>query len=232
MNIEFRFQFKELPVHRAQIVAALGYKENDLPEPFPTYLDEVYDFAQTLDDIRATYRFVERVELKRDTGELILNETSFYVGKILLKELRNSTRAALFICTAGESISNQSKALMMGDDPMLGFVYDVMGTFIAEAAGEKLAESLRPEIEQRGEKMTNLYSPGHTEWSVSEQHRLFDLFEGQTCGVSLTPSALMSPVKSVSGVIGIGKEVFFRKDRCALCTSKNCMYRRAHALTL
>jgi hypothetical protein len=225
MTHTFQFRFNELSISRAQIITTLGYQEADFPEPFPSYLDEVYDFAKSLEDIRATFLLVDEVELRTTTGELMLNKVAFKPGEILLKELRNSTRAAIFICTAGEHISNKSKALMMGEDPILGFVYDVMGTFIAESAGQKLREIMGPELEARGEKMTNLYSPGHTEWSVTEQHQLFDFFGGQTCGVKLTSSALMNPVKSISGVIGIGPEVIFRKNRCAVCTSKSCMYR-------
>ena len=230
MTHSFQFQFKALPISRAQIIATLGYTENEFPEPFSAYLDEAYHFAGMLDDIRATYRFIDQIELKPQTGELILEKVAFKPGKTLLKELRYSTRAALFICSAGESISHKAKELMMGEDPILGFVYDVMGTFIAEAAGQLLQTHISPEIRLGGEKMTNRYSPGHNDWSVTEQHPLFALMGGETCGVTLSPSAIMNPIKSISGVIGIGREVVYRKNRCAVCTSKNCMYRNANKL--
>jgi cobalamin-dependent methionine synthase I len=38
------------------------------------------------------------------------------------------------------------------------------------------------------------------------QHKLFlALLKNYTCGISLTESSLMLPVKSVSGIIGLGK---------------------------
>jgi hypothetical protein len=46
------------------------------------------------------------------------------------------------------------------------------------------------------------------------------------CGIRLTPSALMDPVKSVSGFIGIGNDVRFNPYTCNLCDMKDCIYRK------
>ena len=58
----------------------------------------------------------------------------------------------------------------------------------------------------------------------SSQLLLFSLFGNFPCGVTLTPSALMNPVKSISGIICIGR-VTFRDYQCSLCHQKNCVYR-------
>ena len=71
-----------------------------------------------------------------------------------------------------------------------------------------------------------LKSPGYCGWHVSEQQLLFPLFEGQTCGVRLTDSSLMVPIKSVSGIIGLGKEVRRLDYTCGLCDFKQCYKRR------
>jgi hypothetical protein len=40
---------------------------------------------------------------------------------------------------------------------------------------------------------------------VAEQHKLFSLLPPGICGITLSDSALMHPIKSVSGITGIGK---------------------------
>jgi hypothetical protein len=78
-----------------------------------------------------------------------------------------------------------------------------------------------------GKKITNRYSPGYCGWDVAEQHKLFRLVPGNFCGIRLTESALMDPIKSISGIIGIGENVKFNKYTCNLCDFKNCRYRNS-----
>jgi hypothetical protein len=77
-----------------------------------------------------------------------------------------------------------------------------------------------------GMKITNRYSPGYCGWDVSEQHKLFRLIPDNFCGIRLTESALMDPVKSNSGIIGIGESVKMNPYTCSLCDLKECAYRK------
>ena len=47
----------------------------------------------------------------------------------------------------------------------------------------------------------------------------------EPCGIRLTDSSLMLPIKSVSGVIGLGEDVRKLEYTCGLCTYDRC-YRR------
>ena len=56
--------------------------------------------------------------------------------------------------------------------------------------------------------------------------KLFPLFpSAEPCGIRLTDSSLMLPIKSVSGVIGLGDGVRKLEYTCGLCTYDKC-YRR------
>ncbi len=222
-NLSFRFN--ELIIDKAQLEAILGFSEG-VPEPFNSYIDETFQFAATLPDIKAAYIIIDKLQIDAIPNTISAEGLTFNIGRKIKKEIRNSERAAFFICTAGETISTKSKTLMKGEDPVLGFVYDTMGSFIAEAAGDKMQKIVLEEISAQGDKITNRYSPGYCQWPVNDQHNLFSLFPKQTCGVCLTESALMNPVKSISGLIGIGKNVNFREYLCDLCSSKDCTYRK------
>ena len=136
------------------------------------------------------------------TGE----QPAFDLGRTILRQLSSSEAYALFICTSGveyEAYQQQLKA--QGD---------MLRVFIADALG------------RLGWKHTNRYSPGYCGWHVSEQQLLFPLFEGHTCGVRLTDSSLMLPIKSVSGIIGIGEKVRKLDYTCGLCDFEKCYKRR------
>jgi hypothetical protein len=84
---------------------------------------------------------------------------------------------------------------------------------------------LEKNMRDSGKKITNRYSPGYCGWDVTEQHKLFQLMPENYCGIKLTPSALMDPVKSISGIIGIGENVKNNPYTCRLCNQNDCVYR-------
>jgi len=75
--------------------------------------------------------------------------------------------------------------------------------------------------------LSNRYSPGYCGWPVSDQHILFSLFPEGFCGIELNGSALMTPLKSVSGVIGIGPALRREEYDCGICDMQDCVRRRA-----
>ena len=230
MITEITFGFDELIIDRTLIIKSLGYNEDSFPDPFPGYLDEAMQDCFQLPDIRGAYRIVDQVEMLASKKSVFADGLEFKVGKTIRDELNDATRLAFFVCTAGKTISEKSEQLLKGDDPVLGYVYDVLGSAIAEAVGDQIQQSIRQEVEKDGDKITNRYSPGYCHWNVADQHKLFSLFNESPCGISLTPSALMHPVKSISGVIGIGGQVSFHDYQCSLCNLDNCVYREMHRL--
>ena len=106
------------------------------------------------------------------------------------------------------------------------FIADALGSVIAEKTADRMEEALQESIGKLGWRHTNRFSPGYCEWHVSQQQQLFPLFKGETCGVSLTESSLMVPIKSVSGIIGLGSRVRRLDYTCGLCNLKDCFRRR------
>jgi len=226
MNIqEYSFQTKDLEIDLNGILKVLGFPDSLLPSPFDSYLTEALDFISQLDEIRAVCVQVDNIELNLSKGIINAGGQTFKAGKTICKELKNAEELLFFICTAGKSLSEISAAMLKGEEPVKGYIFDQVGVFLTEAAGDRMEQLIRNELPS-GMKMTNRYSPGYCHWDVSDQHRLFSLFPPSPCGVTLTSSALMTPVKSISGVIGIGREVGYRDYPCALCLSHNCIYRK------
>jgi cobalamin-dependent methionine synthase I len=99
-----------------------------------------------------------------------------------------------------------------------------VGSVTVEKAMDKIQEILDTEMQKTGLTISDRYSPGYCDWSVGEQQLLFTLMPKDFCGVSLSDSSLMKPIKSVSGIIGIGKELRQKGYQCDWCSDKNCIY--------
>jgi hypothetical protein len=110
-------------------------------------------------------------------------------------------------------------------------VFDLLGSMIVESAADLLQAEIQRMALSEGLLITNRYSPGYCNWSVADQHKLFSFFPDNCCGIRLTDSALMHPIKSVSGIIGIGPDVSFREYTCNLCSQVDCFH-RSHRRTI
>ena len=150
----------------------------------------------------------------------------FDMGKIILRQLRGSEAYALFVCTSGTDFEAYQQRLKQQGDMVRVFIADALGSVIAEHCADRMEESLQESIDKLGWHHTNRFSPGYCGWHVSQQQLLFPQFNGQTCGVQLTDSSLMVPIKSVSGIIGVGKEVRKLDYTCGLCNFDKCYKRK------
>ncbi len=222
---KYSFSFSELAVNPSEVAVLLGYPDGMLPEPFSEYLAEAMREAKLVCDIRGAISFAEPVRFSETKEIMTVRGVDFLTGKTVAKELRNSDSVYLFICTAGDAISRLSQEMLMGENPVLGYIYDILGSVTADAAAERMYTEMKILAADNGQLMTNRYSPGYCQWSVADQPKLFSFFPDNCCGIGLTDSALMLPVKSVSGIVGLGKEVKFREYTCDLCHLTECFYR-------
>jgi len=203
----------------------MGYQTGTAPEPVTLLINEIREELLPLDGIRAEYRIFQGISLSREAKTLLVEDVTFQIKPIIYRQMKEAEVVALFICTAGPVIGEMSRNSMKSGDLLKGYVYDVIGSEVVEAAADMMQEELRKSMAASGKEITNRFSPGYCGWDVAEQHKLFSFFKDNFCGITLTESALMNPVKSVSGVIGIGRNVRFTPYQCKLCEDKNCIYR-------
>jgi hypothetical protein len=222
---EFQFDFMQLNLTVSGVEEVLGYKEGDEREFVTGLISEILKESEELSCIKAQYTIFDDIRFGNDNS-LVINDLSFQINKIVSGQIKKSDSVAIFLCTAGKEIGIRSRTAMQERDLLRGYIYDIIGSEIAEAAADLMQNELEKEVIASGRKITNRYSPGYCGWDVAEQHKLFKLVPENFCGISLTESALMDPVKSVSGIIGIGANVKFNPYTCRMCDLKDCIYRK------
>ncbi len=70
-------------------------------------------------------------------------------------------------------------------------------------------------------------SPGMVGWPVEDgQTQIFSILDGQEIGVSLSPSFMMSPRKSLTMLIGFGEAILSQGSTCDYCSLREtCQYK-------
>ncbi|MGD0340256.1 MAG: vitamin B12 dependent-methionine synthase activation domain-containing protein [Bacteroidales bacterium] len=222
----FQFDFKDLKLTVLQIEKVLGYSDKKSEVHFSDLIEKTLGEAEEVSTIKAEYRIFDDVVFNDVDKTVSVNDITFEIRKIVYGQLKKSESAALFLCTAGVEIGRMSRQAMKDGDLLGGYIYDVVGSEIVEAAADLMQADLERAMASSGRRITNRFSPGYCGWDVSEQHKLFQLIPGTYCGIRLTDSALMDPEKSVSGMIGIGKNVRHLPYTCSICDMKDCIYRK------
>jgi hypothetical protein len=221
----FQFEFSDLDLDFGRIEKVLGYGEGDDREIVNSVISGLIGEPGLFGNIRAEYRIFSDIDFRVDDKSLSLGSVNFRINKVLYKHLAKADSIAVFLSTAGEEIGNRSRKAMADGDPLTGYIYDMVGSMVADAAADLMQHKLEEDVRADGKKITNRYSPGYCGWDVSEQHKLFSLLPYNFCGIRLTGSALMDPVKSISGFIGIGTDVKYHTYVCTLCNMKDCAFR-------
>ncbi len=225
-NKEIHFDFNDLKISASQIEEVIGYKEGEERELVTELIKELLKESHEISNIKAQYNIFPVAQFDNDNKLIEINNITFNIKKIVFQQIKKSDSVALFLCTAGEHIGIMSRKAVQSKDLLKGYIYDVIGSEIVEAAADLMQDELEKSVVSEGKKITNRYSPGYCGWDVAEQFKLFQLLPENYCGIRLTESALMDPVKSISGIIGIGKKVRYNPYTCRMCELKNCIYRK------
>lgn len=229
--------YRDLGLERQDVYEALGYAGNALPDL--TTQQEVAQLLQQVElHLDASYTFVTR---SIDTLQ------RFDPGRIILSQIRDSQAVCYFVATVGHWFENEQRHLMEQGDIVKVYLMNEIGSLLAEKVADQVELALEKQISPKGLHHTNRFSPGYCGWQVSEQPLLFEMFGkdanthaddsgfGQNtaydalpspCGIKLTESSLMIPIKSVSGIIGIGKDVRKHDYKCNACGLESCYKRR------
>ncbi len=223
--MHYKIEINDLNITRSLIEKAIGFEPGNSPNPFPALIGEVLDNAGSYCSIEGGYIVRNDIDFDLTNHKLTVGNISFATEKIVINQIKKSEKIALFLCTAGPGIGEWSKKLFSQDETLKGYIIDVVGSEIVEAAMDKIQNSLEAEMKVQELSLTNRYSPGYCGWNVSEQQKLFTFFPENFCGIKLSDTSLMYPIKSISGIIGIGKEVKKNNYPCKLCDDKNCIYR-------
>jgi len=145
--------------------------------------------------------------------------------------LEDAVSLALFAVTVGENISGRIPQLFDAGEMAEGYILDQVASFAADEMAQIAAGRFGRAAQQGPDHGVLPYSPGYCGWNVSGQRALFARLEPTDIGITINDSCLMSPIKSVSGVLVLAPveaHVFSPAFTCcSTCTTLDCQERAA-----
>lgn len=223
--IEVSINYPSLHLESGIIKKAMGYTDHQPPARVSRSINNLLMEARDYVDIRGSYRLVIPREITVERDKTRLDGHIWHTGKIITVQLKGISGLAVFAVTIGPRFDVWSREFFRHDEELDGYVADTIGSEIVEAAVDHIEEIINQEAQKQNLGCTNRFSPGYCEWHVSEQHKLFTLLPECVCGITLTDSALMVPMKSVSGIIGLGPGMVKKDYQCSICDIEHC-YKR------
>ncbi|ARV16534.1 vitamin B12 dependent-methionine synthase activation domain-containing protein [Polaribacter sp. SA4-12] len=220
----YKIDFKDIKLRKEEISSFMGLGPEP-EEPFSSMIDTAIELLSSNKNIEGGFviHSISNISIKDGTVDMLTKQ--FTTGKMISSFLRNAEYSALFTCTAGYEVEKWSNKYKEEGDIVQSYVIDSTGSLLVEGAMDVVYEKLKNMVILNDLALTNRYSPGYCEWLVKDQQKLFSFFPDKFCNVSLGETSLMSPIKSVSGIIGIGKDVKYLGYICDTCKSKGCVYR-------
>ena len=118
----------------------------------------------------------------------------------LLDGCQEAVLMALTLGTALEKLLMREEVTNMSD----AYVLDILASLAVEEAADDLERQIKEKVRSEGKYLTNRYSPGYGDFPIEVQRQLLDyLNAGRAIGLTLTPTNLMVPRKSITAVLGI-----------------------------
>ncbi|MCF7911594.1 MAG: hypothetical protein K9M99_03625 [Candidatus Cloacimonetes bacterium] len=224
INKTFRFSTESLLPDISLILIEMGYSIPLADHYLSDLINDTLQQVRKHTRVQAGFIMLPKDSIKTQSNILFENRLLFEPGSIIMSQLQNVTSLAVFLATLGSDFDLWIKFVQQ-IDMLQAFVIDTIGSLMVEKAVDLLEEQISMQAMIRAEKCTNRFSPGYCQWLVDEQHQLFHLLPADFDWVKLQPSCLMTPLKSISGIIGLGKNVIKIPYHCAFCDNKSC-YRR------
>ncbi len=148
------------------------------------------------------------------SGDICSFEDFSLESQKLAKNLEKCDKAIIFAATIGVGI-DRLIAKYSKLSPARALILEAIGSERIEALCDAFSSDFGAPTR---------FSPGYGDLGLEAQKTLFSLLEPIKIGLSLNDSLIMSPSKSVTAIMGIGKKPT-RNKKCSLCEKTDCEYR-------
>lgn len=183
----------------------LGHRRQELPEHFE---DRVRSIALRCRETARPRGIARAFRIDwspaKEEGALVLEGPQLRLpGRDIARFLDGCTHAVLLAVTLGmenERALRQAQALSAVD----GLLMDGCSSSLAESAADAASALLEPQTRAAGYEATKRFSPGYGDLPLSVQPALLQALDaGKLLGIHAAPSFLMTPMKSITAIVGL-----------------------------
>ncbi len=233
-------------IRRSDLLQFLGYPIERTPPPrVEDRIEPAIDEARRLADAVGSYRHIP-VAGAADVGLEPIDAAGLVIGLVtaggriesrVAEYLeRNDATGALLLDAAGSAAAEEAAdllgAIVASESLGRGFAPHDEDTRSDGSAADSGSEGLHPDPQalryEAPHPISCRISPGYGGWPLSAQRMLFDRLPHRLLGISLLPSMMMSPRKSISFAMWLGADArpILGLSGCSRCSLEHCRYRR------
>ena len=165
-----------------------------------------------------------------DKGSVLLEEGQEFKSTKLSKTLKDCDEIMCYIATLGDGIEAEINRLMKEKHLAEAYILDAMASVAADNLVGTFHQHMKKVYKNQNKQLTLCFSPGYCDWPITDQKKLFGIFDDKELEVELTDSCFMKPRKSISGVFGITPPDSNPREQsynpCSECHHRNCSARR------
>jgi len=163
-------------------------------------------------------------------GGVLLEEGPEFKSPKLSNTLKDCEEIVCYIATLGDGIEDEIKRLMGQKRLSEAYILDAMASVAADNMVARFHQRMKNNYKNQGKEVTICFSPGYCDWPITDQKKLFNMFNSKELDVELTDSCFMQPRKSISGVFGITPSDSNPREQsynpCLECDRQDCSARR------
>lgn len=170
------------------------------------------------------YRRIPVAELRHE--RLLLAGGGLLLGPLIAGHLAAASEVIVAVCTVGDGLS-QPISERFQTNPVQALALEGLAAAAAEALAEAACRRFEEIALAEELKASIPLNPGMIGWPLEEgQAQIFGLLDASEIGVKLGPGSIMQPLKSLSLVIGLGRELDAAGQSCDFCSMREtCRYK-------
>lgn len=159
--------------------------------------------------------------------EIPLDSEILQQGEDIKNHLSGCNKAIVMCATLGVNMDNHIRKAQL-TDMAKAVVLDSFGSVAIEQVCTQVDEIIAKKY--KGNFLTFRFSPGYGDFPIEMQQPILQILDAQRkIGLCTNENYLLTPVKSVTAVLGVSDNEIEKKKRgCAVCSLKSsCRYRKA-----
>ena len=219
---------ERIDIDMQQVWQSIGYDaDSQPPARMSSLVDEYVEYVNHLVD--ASYSYVIRDVMLVHGSTTVIDGSIIFQSDVIARLLERCEKVAIFALTIGNFLEETAAKLAEDRLVMQAAVLDAVGSAAAEKVADLVQERISGVAKIQGLCTSRRFSPGYCDWDVDQQKMVFRALKDDLVGISLTEGCLMSPRKSLSGIIGIGPcdNKVESYNPCSTCDKNdNCQWRR------
>ncbi len=152
----------------------------------------------------------------------------FEDAPIVAHRLGGPLEVVAMVCTIGGRLDSQASLWFAGGRASDAVVLGEIGIAALGVLRDEAMALIEQAARRRGLQASGPLSPGDAGFALSQQELLLRLAGAAGIGVVLGTTSMMSPAKTLSMLVGLGRDMpqWSRADACQVCGAReNCRYR-------